>query len=498
MLRTWQQKCWQAYQAIDRHIFMLEACPGSGKTKMALHVVKELLAAGTIDFFVVVAPTDYIRAQWARSAYESGIKLLPMKNSRNHLNYHGIAISYAQMILFSDFLARLCWTKRVLVIFDEVHHAGDDKAWGEAMAKSFANAARILNISGTPFRSDNSMIPFVEYRGGISTNDFAYSYGEAIQDKICRNIVFAAVGGEGTWQERNAVEKRASFGDALEEGESARLLRTVLDVENDFIYDFLQQASKKLAQLRRFDQIDAGGLVIAMNQDHARALAALLAKIDGAEPMLAISDDNEAADKIRNFKASAAPWLVTVKMVSEGVDIPRLRVLAYASNVRTEMFFRQAVGRVVRVQSGRENDQAYFYFPAEASLVEFAERIEAERKHVLEQPVNKIEGNGILPDFMKRKSNDFVPLEANTQGVTILREASELDQITLLRNRIAGLTEKLCTLIGADLDDIEATWKEHPGSWGDSEIEKLQAKEAWLKGKLERLNIVTTFGYIPK
>lgn len=477
---------------------MLEACPGSGKTKMVLHVAKELLADGAIDFFVVVAPTDYIRAQWARSAYESGIKLLPMKNSRNHLNYHGIAISYAQMILLSDFLATLCLTWRVLVVFDEVHHAGDDKAWGVAMAKAFAGAARILNISGTPFRSDNSMIPFVEYRDGISTNDFAYSYGEAIQDKICRNIVFVAVGGEGTWQERNAIAKRASFGDALEEVESSRLLRTVLDAENDFIYDYLQQASKKLAQLRRFDQVDAGGLVIAMNQDHARALAALLAKIDGAEPVLAISDDNEAADKIRSFKTSNAPWLVTVKMVSEGVDIPRLRVLAYASNVRTEMFFRQAVGRVVRVQPGREDDQAYFYFPAEASLVEFAERIETERKHVLEQPANKIDRNGTLPDFMKRNSNDFVPLEANTQGVTILREALELDQITLLKSRIAGLTEKLCRLIGAELDDIEATWNEHPSSWGDSEIENLQAKEAWLKEKLERLNIVTTFGYIPK
>lgn len=115
MLRKWQQKCWESYQAANQRIFMLEACPGSGKTKMALHVTKELLATNTIDFFVVVVPTDYIRSQWARSAYEFGLKLLPIKNSRNHLNYHGIAISYAQTILLSDFLSTLCLTWRVLV-----------------------------------------------------------------------------------------------------------------------------------------------------------------------------------------------------------------------------------------------------------------------------------------------------------------------------------------------------------------------------------------------
>lgn len=498
MLRKWQQKCWESYQAANQRIFMLEACPGSGKTKMALHVTKQLLATNTIDFFIVVVPTDYIRSQWARSAYEFGLKLLPIKNSRNHLNYHGIAISYAQTILLSDFLSTLCLTWRVLVIFDEVHHAGDNKAWGVGMARAFADAVRILNISGTPFRSDSAMIPFVEYVNGVSINDFAYNYGEAIQDKICRNVVFTAVTGEGKWQNQFAVQTAANFGDDLNEADSSRLLRTALDAGNKFIVDFLVQAHRKLMMLRRFEQVDAGGLVIAMNQDHARALSEILKEISGREPSLAVSDDFDSADKIRNFKTGQTEWLVTVKMVSEGVDIPRLRVLAYASNVRTEMFFRQAVGRVVRVQEGRENDQAYFFFPADAQLIEFAGRIESERRHVLDSAEKKGARTGELPDFMKSKVNGFVPLEAETRGLVVMRESEPIDQTAALRSKVDFLAGKLCELIGADVSDIDATWGDLQESKIENEIDRLLAKERWLKGKLERLSVVTTFGYIPK
>ncbi|MBR7503214.1 ATP-dependent helicase, partial [Mycobacterium tuberculosis] len=86
---------------------------------------------------------------------------------------------------------------RTLVILDEVHHAGDALSWGDAVREAFGPAVRRLSLTGTPFRSDTSPIPFVTYAPdaeGIRTSvaDYSYGYGRALKDSVVRPVLFLA------------------------------------------------------------------------------------------------------------------------------------------------------------------------------------------------------------------------------------------------------------------------------------------------------------------
>jgi superfamily II DNA or RNA helicase len=71
-------------------------------------------------------------------------------------------------------------------------------------------------------------------------------------------------------------------------------------------------------------------------------------------------------------------------MVSEGVDIPRLRVGVYATAARTELFFRQVVGRFIRATPGLRRQMSYLLMPADSRLKALAHEIELERRHALD------------------------------------------------------------------------------------------------------------------
>lgn len=117
----------------------------------------------------------------------------------------------------------------------------------------------------------------------------------------------------------------------------------------------------------------------------ARKIAKLLKVITNEEPTVAISDEENSSRQIQEFarRGNQKRWIVAVKMVSEGVDIPRLRVGVYATTVLSELFFRQAVGRFVRVIPGLDEQSAAFYLPADATLIRHALAIKEERDHYL-------------------------------------------------------------------------------------------------------------------
>lgn len=487
-LRKWQSACWEAYQRNESPIFMLEACPGSGKTKMSLHIFAELFARKVVEFVVVVAPTDYIRSQWARSAKEAQLEIMPIVARRDFSRLHGIVITYAQMLLLSEFLQNWCLSKKVMVVFDEIHHAGEEKSWGDTMMKAFRYAARILGISGTPFRHDDAEIPFVVYRNGVSQSDFSYGYGEALQDRVCRNVLFRAVTGKGSWIDRFKNERKADFSEELSDSDASRLLRTALEPDTDFISDFMLQSYRYLNEIRANDQCDAALLLIAMNQAHAYILANKFEALTGVAPVIAVSDDKDAASKIRSFKNSNEPAIFTVKMVSEGVDIPRLRVLAYATNVRTEMFFRQAVGRIVRVQGGREDDVAHFLFPADAQLCEYAERIEKERKHVLNKRPALVNANA--SGGQAERCNGFEPLSATSNGSILINRDER--NVAL---RVDLMMKRLADLMGVEVEEIEMTWEAQSN---DGDLFDYVSKEHWLQEKIGRYSMISTMRYIPK
>jgi len=383
-LRQWQHDALRAFLDHPRADFLAVACPGAGKTTFALTAARHWLRGERLPL-VVVAPTRHLKTQWAAAAERFGIHLEPEWDASTAAipaDMHGVVVTYAQAASAGRALFEV--SRGGIAILDEIHHAGGDLSWGEGVAQAFAEANARLLLSGTPFRSDDAPIPFVRYTlgdHGDAVSDFEYDYGAALVDGgVVRPVFFPRFDGHMEWVAADGSHKEAAFSDDLGREDRSARLRTALDVDGQWLPTVLVKADEKLRRLRRV-QPDAGGLVITIDQDHARGVAALLERWTGVAPALAVSDDPRASDVIETYARSDQAWVVAVRMISEGVDIPRLRVAVHATTTVTPLFFRQAVGRIARWTPGLSSQKAYFYVPDDPRLRHHAHTIAEQRRH---------------------------------------------------------------------------------------------------------------------
>lgn len=391
-LRPWQRIAFDAFTASPQPDFLAVATPGAGKTTFALTCARWALAAaqatGERRRLVVVAPTSHLKMQWAIAAHRVGLELDPDWSPAGGIakDVHGIVTTYQQVATGATADTLRGIAADAFVVLDEIHHAGDERAWGDSVRRAFELAERRLCLSGTPFRSDTAAIPFVRYEHDEAQPDISYGYAEALRDGgVVRPVYFPRVDGLMEWSAPDGTVLSATFQDELGRGNTAQRLRTALSLDGDWITSVLLQAQQRLDHMRATHP-DAAGLVIATDQDHAHGIARVMRRRLGVEAEVVVSDDPSASRKIADFAASDAPWLVAVRMVSEGVDIPRLRVGVYATTVSTELFFRQAVGRFVRWQHGRASQKAYVFIPDDPRLRAHAFQIAEARRHVLRPP----------------------------------------------------------------------------------------------------------------
>lgn len=381
-MRSWQHEACETWWQKRPEDALIVACPGAGKTRFAMRLTHALLDARTVARVLVVVPKEHLKGQFARSMAGAGIMLEPnFENAVGRLprDLHGAVVTYQQVAFAPKVFRQLCRETPTLVILDEVHHAGDEATWGKAMREAFDPARHRVSMSGTPFRSDGTPIPFLSYDRGLCMPDYAYDYAKALADGVCRPLVFSLQGVVAEWVSRDGSAIEASFDTALENRrQESERLRTAL-TQDGWMGEVLQQAQEQLVRVRQQGHTDAAGLVVAMNQEHARYVATLLRQISGVEPAIIVSAEEEASRRLRQFTNSRDPWIVAVHMVSEGVDIPRLRVGVYATNVGTPMYFRQFCGRFVRTQGGIPGDQhAMVYMPDDPYLRPLAAAIHIE------------------------------------------------------------------------------------------------------------------------
>ena len=389
-LRAWQEDALAQYLDADRTDFLVSATPGAGKTAFALRLASELLHQRVVDRVTVVAPTEHLKTQWADAAHRAGIRLDPKfsnKHARESRPFHGVVVTYAQVAVRPSLHKALTESKRSLVILDEVHHGGDALSWGDAIREAFGGAERRLSLTGTPFRSDTAPIPFVGYlrdhRGvRVSQTDYAYGYGRALADGIVRPVIFLSYAGSMRWRTRQGDEMEATLGQDDTTDITAQAWRAALDPEGDWIPAVLAAADRRLSEVRR-DVPDAAGLVIATDQTMARAYARILTEITGHEPVVVLSDEKASSERIGQFADGTQRWMVAVRMVSEGVDVPRLMVGVYATSASTPLFFAQAIGRFVRAR--RRGELASIFVPSVPVLLGLAAEMERERDHVLDR-----------------------------------------------------------------------------------------------------------------
>lgn len=376
--------------------FMAVATPGAGKTTFALTLASELLDDRSVERIIVVVPTEHLKVQWAGSAARLGISLDHEFTNSSAVNpaYHGVVVTYAQVGMHPFKHHAVASSRRTLVILDEIHHAGDAKSWGDGVREAYNDVKHRLSLTGTPFRSDDSAIPFVQYvEDGeghlVSSSDYTYGYSEALRDGVVRPVVFLAYSGQARWRDSAGDEYEARLGEPLNAEQTARAWKTALDPKGEWIPAVLQSAHTRLQQIRR-NMPDAGGLVIASDTKTARAYAKILGQISSTPVAVVLSDEPGSSQRIKEFSDSTDEWMVAVRMVSEGVDVPRLAVGVYATSASTPLFFAQAIGRFVR--SRMPGETASVFLPSVPVLLELAEQLERQRDHVLGKPDRPKEG----------------------------------------------------------------------------------------------------------
>lgn len=505
-MRRWQQRALDQFLSSTGVDFFVEATPGAGKTRFAIAALKEILKSRRAEQIVVVAPTDHLRSQWVEAAKSQDLILTPVGETKK--NAVGVVTTYAQVATKPHIFEAFTMKRPTIVVLDECHHCGDGASWGDAARVAFTNAKKRLLLSGTPFRTDpTSPIPFVSYEPAndssapVSKPDFRYGYGDALGDGgVVRVVRFAAITGTATWDEDGEIQELDMDGSSPEEvtGESPlddfnallregevtaqemKAWRTILAPEGDWVTATFQAANESLMKVRETFS-DAGGLILAGDQQHAKAYAQIMSGICGKKVPVAVSEDPNASKIIDKFANSEAPWLVAVRLVSEGTDIPRLMNLVFATPVRTEMFFRQAVGRVVRTRNSAET--ALVFIPAVKPLLRLADTIEEERDHVLRyyiSPADEIPGNTTTDEEEQNHEKDCLELE--TQERT--RQWQPL-------NSSAGHTILLTPTpsVHAALTDDEQTLMGIPGllrSEDQAEILRRKATEEAKREKKER------------
>lgn len=452
--RLWQERYLANYFSRLRTPYLLVASPAAGKTSAALYAAKRLLDEGEIRQIIVVCPTSSLLRQWAESANNHNVNLDPnWKSGGIKSHYDGICLTYAKVITSIEILDFICDQARTLVILDEIHHAAENLSWGDSIEDAFGDSSNlVLSLSGTPFRGDNHFIPFVKYDDTLNViPDFNYSYGDAIADRICRKSMFPALDGKAEFYFNGKITYWSSFDDTNTDKDVSQHLRALLtDPAAGYLKDVLRKADIEIGKFIENEKYNAAGLAIGIDIHHANMIANLIKTTTGTRPDVVTSDDSGSDDKILKFQKSNDRWIVAVKKISEGVDIPRLRVGVYATNILTEVFFRQFSGRFWRRKDENSTDEwSVIFAPRAPKLVEYMERIRQEIFHTIEETEERKRREFTNGD----KDTTFTPLnsETNPDGDIVISNETTYDY-----NQATKIMTRLKSDLGIDVNEWTA------------------------------------------
>lgn len=372
--RKWQTEFLREWDEREPHApFMLIAIPGGGKTMAALEACRRWMAAGSDRRVIFVVPTDNLRQQWKDEAANFGISLQTKEFGTNFKHgFQGAVVTYHLVANQPLVFRKLCSVAPTMVVFDEIHHCGDEAHFGNGVTTAFGLAKERLLMSGTPWKSDGRAIPFVKYDGnGFAVGNFSYDYPRALHEDVVRYLVFDHAKGS---IRNDCTGETETLSQEISDNDAAHRLKKLLDPNGDYVREQILSAHRKLIEVRKSIP-DAAALAACIDQFHAVKVAALIREVTGCEPSVIVSDTDIENDSVKEFRKSHKEWLVAVRKVSEGTDIKRLQVLCYLTNTTSELFFRQLVGRVSRVR-GLEDFEAYVYLPADPRLIRCAQNIE--------------------------------------------------------------------------------------------------------------------------
>jgi superfamily II DNA or RNA helicase len=389
-LREWQQsaldKIDSCINSENKHCVLTHATPGGGKTIHALSVYEQMIGS-KFDKIVVIAPSVMLVSQWAQDAHNSyGLELkngMLYRDASDFKDYDGIVMTYASVVNYKEELRNFCNNHRVLVIADEAHHASEKASWGDSFKEAFELSENILMLTGTPWTSTQTPMPFVKYdKDGRVIANFTYGKAIAIAQDVCRATDFHRYSvGELSFYDSKTNEEITydTLEDALEDGKAGAYSHANKTVKHMKL--MFTEADIKLNELRAQTMSTAGGLLIAPDIKTAHKFQDEIYVMTGKEYPIVHSEDPKAHEKIKLFRDSTERWLISVNMVSEGVDIKRLQVCVFMSKAKTELFLRQVIGRIERRRKDVRKDidlTAYFYYTSHPEVNAIVKNLEEE------------------------------------------------------------------------------------------------------------------------
>ena len=402
--------------------FMLHAFPGSGKTKAALILGALLKEQGFIEKIIVNVPSLFLKDQMEKEARKIGLML----NKKRPFveGFDGLVTTYASIgykskdtdsLINAQIINDICKRSKVLVIADECHHLSQEKRWGEAFELAYGNSVARLMTSGTPFRTDRGRLPWVRYSNNeldlSQPHAYSYPYGItkwntkycALGDRVVRDVVIRSWNSDVNFtlkEERggeiiNEQEFNHKLTDNIDEiyadvydpateeriEDNSRLRKLIKAARRsaciecgtdrhpfgtEFIRKILIAANEQLDECRRSHEW-AGGLIVCDNIEHANAIAVALKHWTNEDSIVVHTESGNSKRAIEGFKDAKnkkrIKWLTSVGQVSEGVDIPHLRVGVYLTTTQSHLRWLQILGRVLRTEPEltHEMQTAYFY-----------------------------------------------------------------------------------------------------------------------------------------
>lgn len=382
ILRNWQSECvaiaFDRFRNKQKH-FMVLATPGAGKTIMAASLAKKLFDEDLIDFVVCFAPS--VSVQTSMQETFSRVLAKPMHGK---LGAAGGVFTYQYLTSSKNADWSFLENSRVLAVFDEIHHCGGQdvelsNAWGREVLTTISNnASYIMAMTGTPWRTDQtpiSLARYIEPDFNIQL-DYAYTLAEAIRDNVCRVPEISLIDND------NLIVKQKSFTSlSAAIGQSDLQYGKILNDIGALKYALSLGVSK--LDKARAEQPNAAGLIVASSIEAAIRIRDILTNKLQQTAVLVTYKENNPQELIERFRTSNIHWIVSVAMVSEGTDIPRLRVCVHLSNVRTELFYRQVLGRILRQMPNIPNRIANFITFAEQSMIDFTKRLKQDVPEVV-------------------------------------------------------------------------------------------------------------------
>lgn len=387
--RTWQDEQFAFFVQHLTKWFTLVVTPGGGKTVAMLRSAKFSMDTGETNFLIIVVPSETLKTQWKIAARLFDLHLVSAFTGYVTEDFDGCIVTYQQLSgsVGRDAVRAQHNGRKTFVILDEPHHMADGKSWGKNAEYALTPSVRGILGTGTPFRTDEYRIPFAEYdpnTGELKTH-YEYNYDDALIDQVVRALFFRKIGAQTTWYSYTDEIITASFYDEVDKRQVSERLNATIDARSEYVKNVLKQAYAETMHLRKTEQPNAGMLVIGRDTTHIGMLAEVYEQITGDKPLI-VSSDEDHGDKsdIEAFKKDDRIAVFAVNMISEGVDIPRLRSLVYLTNVTAPLYFYQAIGRVARVEPGRELLNGYVYLPSDPRLLELAHKVKERRVHVLD------------------------------------------------------------------------------------------------------------------